>query len=96
MAKKRKKKVATPKPRARTIRYMPPAEFEAVIDQVANGSRTEFGRMIGIDRRTVRAYLAGEHDVPWHLTVLLRLLAKRRVSLEDLLAETAPYMEARR
>lgn len=53
---------------------MTPAQLETVILEVADGNQSALARMVGVDGRTVRRWIAGEIQVPKPVQVLLRIL----------------------
>jgi DNA-binding transcriptional regulator YiaG len=64
---------------------MTPEQLLAAIDALTDGNQSEFARLIGVDGRTVRYWIAGEQRIPKPIqiliTALLRLPAAERESL---------------
>jgi DNA-binding transcriptional regulator YiaG len=53
---------------------MTPDQLLAEIDELTDGNQSEFARMIGVDGRTVRYWVAGTARVPKPVQVLIRTL----------------------
>lgn len=53
---------------------MTPDELSAAIDELVQGNQSELARMIGVDGRTVRRWLAGELSIPKPAQALLRVI----------------------
>jgi len=53
---------------------MTPDELAGVIETLAAGNQSELARLIGVDSRTVRRWLAGELRIPKPVQALLRVI----------------------
>lgn len=63
---------------------MTPEQLQTAIDALACGNQSEFARMIGVEGRTVRYWIAGEQRVPKPVQMLISAL--RVMSPEQLAA----------
>lgn len=69
---------------------MSPAEFRATLKQLgfaANDTHhdegiSRFARFAGVTRRTVGRWASGQLRLPQHISVLLRLMVKARISAD--------------
>ncbi len=53
---------------------MTPEQVSAVIDYLTGGNQSELARLVGVDGRTVRRWIAGDLRVPKPITILLKAL----------------------
>jgi DNA-binding transcriptional regulator YiaG len=53
---------------------MTPDQLQAALAQLTDGNQSEFARMIGVDGRTVRYWLAGEQRIPKPVQILIKAL----------------------
>jgi DNA-binding transcriptional regulator YiaG len=62
---------------------MPPAQFRSILTRLRL-SQVEAARIFGVGERTARRWAAGTARVPHAVTLLLLLLADRKISLTDI------------
>lgn len=53
---------------------MTPHQFLAALDRLTNGNQSEFARLIGVDGRTVRRWVAGDLPIPKPVQALLYVM----------------------
>jgi DNA-binding transcriptional regulator YiaG len=62
---------------------MPPTELDTILSRLGL-SQLGAARLLDIDGRTVRRWIAGEVPIPQSITLLFKAMAKYRISPEQL------------
>lgn len=62
---------------------MTPTQLRAALERLEL-SQMECSRLLRVDGRTVRKWIAGDSEIPTSVTMLLNLLVKGKVTANDL------------